>query len=184
MKDLHLLQRHRILLRLKVMWSGQGRHRFKIILRFDKGKMVFLPLSVKIRSRYWSHQILGASEVRFSAISAVCSIAGVVIQRLINFRLPAPFLLRCKPQVGFFCCLSRRHVKVLGNDLLRQHFGTAASLFSAPLLRLFLHFLVFFLSAYVFSFKCKLIQAFHCTLYCFFVLIKDEFVSQIGRAHV
>ena len=76
-KGLHPPQRHRVLPRLKVMWSGQGRHRFKVILRFDKGEMVFLPLSVKIQSKYWSHQILGASEVRFSAISAICSIAGV-----------------------------------------------------------------------------------------------------------
>ena len=88
MKDLHLLQRHRILLRLKVMWSGQGRHRFKIILRFDKGEMVFLPLLVKIRSRLWSHQILGASEVRFSVINAVCSIAGVA--NMGAHQLPAP----------------------------------------------------------------------------------------------
>ena len=88
MKDPHPLQRHRILPRLKVMWSGQGRHRFKIILRFDKGEMVFLLLSVKIRSRYWSHQILGASEVRFSVISTVCSIAGVA--NMEAHQLPAP----------------------------------------------------------------------------------------------
>ena len=94
-RELHPPQRRWVLPRLKVAWSGQGRHRFKIIFRLDKGEMVFLPLSVKIRSRYWSHQILGASGVRFSAISAVCSIAGVVTWRLINFRLPAPFLQRC-----------------------------------------------------------------------------------------
>ena len=50
-KDLHPLQRHRILLRLKVVWSGQGRHRLKIILRFVKVGMISLSLSVKIRSR-------------------------------------------------------------------------------------------------------------------------------------
>ena len=76
-KELHPPQRHRTLPRLKVMRSRQGRHRLKIIFHFDKAGMVSLPLSVKIRSRFWSHQILGASEVRFSAISAVCSIAGV-----------------------------------------------------------------------------------------------------------
>ena len=132
-KELHPPQRRHVLPRLKVAWSGQGRHRFKIIFRLDKGEMVFLPLSIKIRSRYWSHQILSASGVRFSAISAVCSIAGVVTWRLINFRLPAPFLQRCwpqvgfptpffqrcKPQVGLFCCLSYKHVKVLRNDFLR-----------------------------------------------------------------
>uniref|UniRef100_A0A7N2KRW9 Calcineurin-like phosphoesterase domain-containing protein n=1 Tax=Quercus lobata TaxID=97700 RepID=A0A7N2KRW9_QUELO len=101
MKGLHPPQRHRILSILKVVWSGQGRHRFKTVLRFDKGEMVFLSLSVKIRSRYWSHQILGASEARFFSISAVCFIAGVITWRLINFRLPAPFLQRCWLQDGF-----------------------------------------------------------------------------------
>ena len=101
MKGFHTLQRHRILMILKVMWYGQGRHRFKSIPRFDKGEMVFFPLSVKIRSRYWSHKILGASEVRFSAISAVCFITGMILWRLINFRLPTPFLQLCRPQVGF-----------------------------------------------------------------------------------
>ena len=76
-KEPHPPQRHRILPRLKVVRFGQGRHRLKIIFRFDKVGMVSLPLSIKIRSRYWSNQILGASEVRFSAFSAVCSIAGV-----------------------------------------------------------------------------------------------------------
>ena len=66
-----------------------------------RGEIVFLLLLVKIRSRFWSHQILGASEVEFSAISAVCYIASVVTWRPINFRLPAPFLQRCQPQVGF-----------------------------------------------------------------------------------
>ena len=77
-KELHSPQRRRVLMRLKVVWSGQGRHSFKKIFRHDKGEMVFLLLLVKIRSRYWSHQILGASEVEFSAISAVCFIADVV----------------------------------------------------------------------------------------------------------
>ena len=56
------LQRHQILMILKVIWYGQGWHRFKPVPRFDKGKMVFLPLLVKIRSRFWSCQIFGMSE--------------------------------------------------------------------------------------------------------------------------
>ena len=87
-KELHPPQRHRTPPRLKVVRSRQGRHRLKMIFRFDKVGMVSLPLSVKIRSRYWSHQILGASEVRFSAISAVCSIAGVA--NMEAHQLPAP----------------------------------------------------------------------------------------------
>ena len=91
-KELHPPQRHRVPSRLKVMWSGQGGHRLKMIYHLGKVRMVFLPLLAKIRSRYWSRQILDASEVRFSAISAVCSIAGVVIRRLLHFRLSTPFL--------------------------------------------------------------------------------------------
>ena len=49
MKGLYPFQRHRI---LKVIWYKQGGHRFKPILRFDRGKMVFLSLLVKIRSRF------------------------------------------------------------------------------------------------------------------------------------
>ena len=55
MKGLPTLQRHRILMILKVMWYGQRRHRFKSVPRFDKREMVFPPHLVKIRSRYWSH---------------------------------------------------------------------------------------------------------------------------------
>ena len=44
--------------------------------------------------------------------------------------LSAPFLRRCRPLVGFFCCLSYGHVKVLRNGTLTQHLGTAANLSS------------------------------------------------------
>ena len=44
-------QRHQTLPRLKMVWSGQGRHRFKVSFHMDKVGMVPLPLSVKIRSR-------------------------------------------------------------------------------------------------------------------------------------
>ena len=98
MKGLYPFQRHRI---LKVVWYGQGWHKFKPVLRFDRGKMVFLSLLVKIRSRFWSCQIFGMSEERISAISTVCLVAGKFSRGLPNFRLPAPFLQRCRPQVGF-----------------------------------------------------------------------------------
>jgi len=89
MKGLRTLQRHRI---LKVIWYGQGWHRFKPVLRLDRRKMVFLLLLVKIRSRFWSCQIFGMSEKGISAISAVCLVAGKFLRGLPNFRLPAPFL--------------------------------------------------------------------------------------------
>ena len=98
MKGLRTLQRHRI---LKVIWYGQGWHRFKPVPHFDRGKMVFLHLLVKIRSRFWSCQIFGMSEEGISAISTVCLVAGKFLRGLFNFQLPTPFLQWCRSQVGF-----------------------------------------------------------------------------------
>ena len=80
--------------------------------------------------------------------------------------LSAPFLRRCRPLVGFFCCLSYGHVKVLRNGTLTQHLGTAANLSSVLFLRLYLYLLVFFLFTYVVSFNVSLFQLFivHCTI--------------------
>ena len=170
MKGLYPLQRHRILMILKVMWYGQGWHRFKLVPCFDKGKMVLLPLSAKIRSRFWSCQSFGMSEERISAINAVCLVAGKFLRGLLNFRFPAPFLQRYRPLVGFFCCLSYGHVKVLRNGSLTQHLGTAANLSSVLLLRLYLYSLVFFFFfTYVVSFSISLFQLFivHCTVSLF-----------------
>ena len=88
-KGLRTLQRHRI---LKVVWYGQGWHRFKVIFRFGKVGMISPSLLAKIRSRYWPCQILDASEVGFSAISAVCFVADAVLRGLLHLRLSAPFL--------------------------------------------------------------------------------------------
>ena len=94
--------------------------------------------------------------------------------------LSAPFLQRCRPHVGFFGCLSYGHVKVLRNGFLRRNFEAAARLFSAPLFQLFLHSFVSLLFACVISFNMSFFKLLHCTLYCSFVLIRNEFVySQI-----
>ena len=69
------------------------------------------------------------------------------------------------------------HVKVLRNGFRRQRAGAATSLFSAPLPLFFPQFLVYFLFAYVVSFSMSSFKLFHCTLYCFFVLIRNGFVS-------
>ena len=102
-KEPHPLQRHRILPKLKVVRSGQGRHKLKTILRFYKVGVISLPLSVKIRSRYWPHQILGVTAIRFPIVSAIRSIASVANMEAYqlpvwppaNTPLPAPFLQRC-----------------------------------------------------------------------------------------
>ena len=67
--------------------------------------------------------------------------------------LSAPFLRWRKPFVGFFCCLSYGHVKVLRNGSLTQRLGTAANLSSALLLRLYLCPLVYiYIYIYIFFF--------------------------------
>ena len=91
--------------------------------------------------------------------------------------LSAPFLQRCRPHVRFFGCLSYGHVKVLRNGFLRRNFEAVARLFSAPLFQLFLHSFVSLLFACVISFNMSFFKLLHCTLYHFFVLIKDEFIS-------
>ena len=80
--------------------------------------------------------------------------------------LSAPFLQWCRPHVGFFCCLSYGHVKILRNGFLTQLLGTAANLSSVLLLWLYLPSLVFFLFTYVVSFSISLSQLFivHCTI--------------------
>ena len=98
-KELHPPQRHRTLPKLKVVWSGQGRHRLKVSSRLDMVGTTPPPLLVKIRSRYLSYQIFGMSEDRFSSLSVVCFFAGTILWRLINFRLPTPFLQHGQPGV-------------------------------------------------------------------------------------
>ena len=57
--------------KFKMAQSGQGRLRLKIFLPLDRTrKESFLP-SAKIRNRWRSHQIFGATALRFSS-SAVC----------------------------------------------------------------------------------------------------------------
>ena len=68
-KELHPPQRHWVLPRLKVVRSGQGRHRFKIIFHFDKGgngisasfsqnpkQVLVAPDSWCVRSKVFCHQ--------------------------------------------------------------------------------------------------------------------------------
>ena len=83
-----------------------------------------------------------------------------------NQVLSAPFLRRCRPLIGFFCCLSYGHVKVLRNGSPTQHLGTTANLSSVLLFRPYLHSLVSFLFTYVVNFSISLFQLFvvHCTI--------------------
>ena len=165
---LHLPQRHRTPPRLKVVRSGQGRHRLKMIFRFDKVGMVSPPLSVKIRNRYWLHQILGASEVRFSAISTVFSIAGVV--NMEAHQLPAPCTFSSTVLASSWApCTFSSTVLAPSWVLLLPELQACKSIeewfswtpfqncYIPPLFSV--HSLVSFLFPYVVSFQHKLIQA-------------------------
>ena len=75
MKEPHPLQKHWVLLRLRMAQSEQGRQRLKTALRFYKVGAIPPPLSAKIRSRCWSRQIFGATAVGFLVVSTIHSIA-------------------------------------------------------------------------------------------------------------
>ena len=83
--------------------SRQGRQRLKIVLRFHMVEAIPPPLLVKIRSRYWSRQIFGATAVGFTVIITIRSIvsaANMEAHQLpvwppTNTLLPTPFLQRC-----------------------------------------------------------------------------------------
>ena len=73
-KGPHPLQKHWVSLRLKTARSGQGRQRLKIFLPLNKeGKKPLLP-SAKIRSRCWSHQIFGATELGLLIVGTIRSL--------------------------------------------------------------------------------------------------------------
>ena len=84
-KGPHLLQKHWVSLRLKMARLGQGRQRLKTFLPLDKaGKEPLLPLA-KIRSRWRSHQIFGATALRFLIVGTIHSLsiaANMILARL------------------------------------------------------------------------------------------------------
>ena len=85
-------RRRRVLSRPEGVIHGPRKHKLKRNLHFYGGGRVSPPLSVKIRSRFWSCQIFGMSEEGISTISTVYLVAGKFLRGLPNFRLPVPFL--------------------------------------------------------------------------------------------
>ena len=157
--------RRRVLLRLQRARYGRRRHKFKGISRFDRGEMAFLPLLVKIRSRFCSCQNFGVSEERFTATSASALLQANFWQRLLNFRLPAPLLLRWEAQVGFLCCLSCGHAKASRKNKVFEAVANLSSVLP-PRLYLILLYLSFLLCS---EFWHKLIPVFivRCTVSLF-----------------
>ena len=74
-KGPHPIQKHWVSLRLKMAWSGQGRQRLRTFLPFGKVRKEPLLPSAKIRSRWRSHQIFGATELRFLIVGTIRSLS-------------------------------------------------------------------------------------------------------------
>ena len=84
-KGPHPFQKHWVSLRLKMARSGQGRQRLKTLLPLDKARKEPLLPSAKIRSRWRSHQIFGATALRFfivGTIRSLLSVANMIPARL------------------------------------------------------------------------------------------------------
>ena len=83
--------------RFKMARSGQGRPRLKSFLLLDRARKEPLFPSAKIRSRWMSHQIFGATALRFPIAGAICSrsiVANMILARLLSelvrgFGIPA-----------------------------------------------------------------------------------------------
>ena len=74
-KEPHPLQKHWVFLSLRMARSGQGRQRLKTALRFHKMEAIPPPLSVKIRSRYWSRQIFDATALGLLIVGTIRSLS-------------------------------------------------------------------------------------------------------------
>ena len=61
--------------RFKMARSGQERQRLKTFLLFDKARKESLLPSTKIRSRWRSHQIFGATALRFLIVGTIRSLS-------------------------------------------------------------------------------------------------------------
>jgi len=90
-KELSPPRGRRVLPRLGGVMHGPRKHKLKRNLHFDGGGRAPPPLSVKIRSRFWSCQTFGMSEEGISTISTIYLAAGKFLRGLPNFRLSAPF---------------------------------------------------------------------------------------------
>ena len=89
-KEPTLLQKPWVSPRFRMTWSRQGRQRLKIFLPLDRTrKESFLP-SAKIRSKWRSHQIFGATTRDFHLVPCVTH-----MRAWISHRRYHPYLLDC-----------------------------------------------------------------------------------------
>ena len=93
----HPLQRPWVSSRSNMARSGQGRQKFKTFLPLDKARKEPLFPSAKIRSRWKSHQIFGATTLRFliagtirsRSIAANMILARLLLELVWGFGIPA-----------------------------------------------------------------------------------------------
>ena len=96
-KGPHPLQKPWVSSRFKMARSRQGRQRLKTFLLFDNTRNEPLLPSVKIRSRWRSHQIFGATALRFPIagtsrsrlITANMILARLLLELVWGFGIPA-----------------------------------------------------------------------------------------------
>ena len=91
--------------------SGQGRQRLKALLLLDNAREEPLLPSAKIQSRWMSHQIFGATTLRFSIAGTIRSsaiVANMILARLPSelvrgFSIPASSSLPSLAPLGCLC---------------------------------------------------------------------------------
>ena len=182
-KELFLPQRRRVLLRLKIVMYGQRRHKFKRIFRFDRGKgvspsfsqnlkqVLFMPEFWCVRRKILRHYhlclVTGKFLVKAPQLPAPCTFPSAVwgsswVSCTFSSTVQAPSWVLRLPEL--WACKSIEEEKGL---------EAVANLSSAPPPRLYLIplYLPFQLCSELWR---KLIPAFHCTLYYFFVLVKRK----------
>ena len=91
MKEPHPLQKQWVSPNLRMARSGQRRQRLKTVLRSHKVGAGPLPLSVKIRSRYWLRQTFSATAVGFPVIRTSRSIASAANVEAHQYSAPCAF---------------------------------------------------------------------------------------------
>ena len=96
-KEQNSLQKPWVSPRLRMARSGQGRQRLKAFLLLYRARKEPLLPSAKIRSRWMSHQIFGATALRFPIAGTIRSrsiVANMILARLLSelvrgFGIPA-----------------------------------------------------------------------------------------------
>ena len=133
-KGPHPFQKHWVSPRFKMARLGQRRQRLKTLLPLDKARKEPLLPSAKIWSRWRSHQIFGATALRFLIVSTIRSLsvaANMILARLqlelvwglgipASSSFPSLALLRC---LRFFFSSITNATQVPLLFLLFHHWG-------------------------------------------------------------